>query len=100
MDVKEMIEKLVGELTKNTDLLKTFNINPTEVVEKVLGSGISADQIQEVVKAVQGKVSALNLGSDAIKNVEKAVEGKEGIVKEVENVVEGALDALKKLTNK
>ncbi|MBQ7859687.1 MAG: hypothetical protein IJ347_06115 [Faecalibacterium sp.] len=61
LDVKALIEKAVKEVTENPALLKQFKAEPVKALEKVLGVDLPDDVIEQVVKAVQAKISAEKL---------------------------------------
>lgn len=58
MDIKEQIEKVLGELTKNAKLKSLFDGDPVKAVEKILGVDLPDELIDGIVKGVKAKLTA------------------------------------------
>ena len=59
MDIMEKVNELVELISKNDDLLDQFKKNPIQAVKSLLGGlDLDDDLLQQLVKGVQGKLSA------------------------------------------
>ena len=77
MDIMEKINELVELISKNDDLLDQFKKNPVQAVKGLLG-GLDLDEelLQQLVKGVQGKLSA-----DKVMDVLGGLGGLDGLKK-------------------
>ncbi len=57
MDIKEQIEKLVAEITKDGGLKDKFLKDPVATVKAKLGDKVPADAIDKIVSGVKAKIS-------------------------------------------
>jgi len=59
MDIMAKVNELVELISKNDDLLEQFKKNPVQAVKGLLGGlDLDEDLLQQLVKGVQGKLSA------------------------------------------
>lgn len=58
MDIKEQINKIVEEVTKDDSLKELFRKEPVKAVEKVLGVDLPDDLVEKIIQGVKGKISA------------------------------------------
>jgi len=57
MDITKKIEELVSTISSNKSLLSQFNVNPTSVVQKLVGGNLSLDTIKTLVEGIKAKIS-------------------------------------------
>lgn len=66
MDIKEMIEQVVGSVTKDNSALENFKKDPIATVKSLLGSiDLDNDVISKIVEGVKAKISLDNLSGIA-----------------------------------
>ena len=69
-EIKELIEKLVEEVTKNEKIKKLWDDEPIKAIEKVLGVDLPDDLVEKVIAGVKAKLTADKL-EDAAKLLKK-----------------------------
>lgn len=71
MDIKEKINELVEQLTKNPSLMKQFEEEPVKAVEQVLGVDLPDDIIEKIISGVKAKITAENVSkaADTLKGI-------------------------------
>ncbi len=57
MDIKAKIEEIVSKVQNDKDFADSFQKNPIQAVEKVIGVDLPDDQIQSVIDGVKAKIS-------------------------------------------
>ena len=62
-DVKAKIDELVGKLQKDPAMLKSFQDDPINTVEKLVGIDLPDDQLKPLVAGIKAKLTAGDLGS-------------------------------------
>ncbi len=70
MDVTVMIKDAVEKITKDGDLTKAFQQDPTATVKKVAGDKIPAEAIDKVVDGVKAKIK-LDSAAGALGSIKK-----------------------------
>lgn len=65
MDIKEKIEELVEKISKDKDLQKLFQSEPTKAVEKLLDVDLPDDIIEKIIDGVKAKLTADKLADAA-----------------------------------
>ena len=78
MDIKEIIGKVTGIVSKNPDILEKFKKNPAEALKSLKDIDLPADQIKDIISGVTNnlKVGGLidsiesKLGIDIPDNIE------------------------------
>ena len=70
MDITSMIKDAVEKITKDGDLTKAFQADPTATVKKVAGDKIPTEAIDKIVSGVKTKLS-VDKATDAISAVKK-----------------------------
>ena len=65
MDVKELIEKVVKQVSENKDVKNLFQKEPIKAVEKVLGVDLPNDLVEKIVAGVKAKIASDGL-ADAL----------------------------------
>ena len=58
MDLQKVISDLISKLTGNTDLIAKFTADPLKAIKDLLGIDLDADQLAQVVKAVQSALGS------------------------------------------
>ena len=61
-EIKELIEKAIGKLQADEDLLAKFKKDPIKVVEKLLGVDLPNEQLEQVVDAIKAKIDLDKIG--------------------------------------
>ena len=56
-DISKYVEQIVAKLTGSKDLLAQFKADPVKTITKTLGIKLDGDLLQNVIKAVQGKLN-------------------------------------------
>ncbi len=56
-NITDYVQQLVSKLTGNSNLIEKFKKNPAQVVTELLGVKLDGDVLQNVIKAVQGKLN-------------------------------------------
>ena len=69
-EIKELIEKLVREVTKNESIKKLWDDEPVKAIEKVLGVDLPDDIVEKVIAGVKAQMTADKL-EDAAKLLKK-----------------------------
>ena len=69
-EIKELIEKLVREVTKNESVKKLWDDEPVQAIEKVLGVDLPDDIVEKVIAGVKAQMTADKL-EDAAKLLKK-----------------------------
>ena len=72
-DVKAKVEELVAKLQKDPTMLKSFQDDPINTVEKLTGVDLPADQLKPLVAGIKTKLAASDLGGklNGLKNLFK-----------------------------
>ena len=65
MDIKEKIEELVEKISKDKELQKLFQSEPTKAVEKLLDVDLPNDIIEKIIDGVKAKLTADKLADAA-----------------------------------
>ncbi len=65
MDIKEKIEELVEKISKDKELQKLFQSEPTKAVEKLLDVDLPDDIIEKIIDGVKAKLTADKLADAA-----------------------------------
>lgn len=56
MDIKKIIDDVVGKLKGDPDLLTKFNDQPVKTVESIVGIDLPDDQVEPVVSGIKAKI--------------------------------------------
>ena len=64
-NITEYVQQIVAKLTGDSSLLEKFKANPAKVVTDLLGIKLDADLLQNVIKAVQGKLNIEDVAKNA-----------------------------------
>ena len=62
MDIKAKIEKAVKELLADENLMKKFEQNPVEIVEKLVGADLPDEMVNQTVDAIKAKIKLEKAG--------------------------------------
>lgn len=65
MDIKEKVEELVEKISKDKELQKLFQSEPTKAVEKLLDVDLPDDIIEKIIDGVKAKLTADKLADAA-----------------------------------
>ena len=57
MDIKEVIENIVEELTKNKNLKEDFEKEPVKVIEKLAKVDLPDELVEKVIDGVKAKIT-------------------------------------------
>ena len=72
MDIKEHINKIVEEVSKNPDIKEQFEKEPVKVIEKVIGIDLPDDAVMKIVDGVKAKMTVdVSKATDALKGIFK-----------------------------
>lgn len=73
MDIKEQINKVVNEVTKNPDIKEQFEKEPVKVIEKLIGVDLPDDIVMKIIDGVKAKLTLGNVSkvTDTLKGVFK-----------------------------
>ena len=61
-EIKELIEKAIGKLQADEDLLAKFKKDPIKVVEKLLGVDLPDEKLEAIVDGIKAKMAIDDLG--------------------------------------
>ncbi len=64
-NITEYVQQIVSKLTGNSNLLEQFKKNPAKIVTDLLGIQLDGDVLQNVIKAVQGKLNLDDVAKNA-----------------------------------
>ena len=73
MDIKEQINKVVEEVSKNPNIKDQFEKEPVKVIEKIIGVDLPDDIVMKIVDGVKAKltVEGVSKVADTLKGVFK-----------------------------
>lgn len=73
MDIKEQINKIVEEITKNPDIKEQFEKEPVKVIEKLIGVDLPDDVVMKIIDGVKAKltIDGVSKVADTLKGVFK-----------------------------
>ena len=73
MDIKELINKAVEEISKNSNLKDQFKEEPVKVIEKVIGVDLPDDVVMKIIDGRKAKlaIDGASKAADAIKGIFK-----------------------------
>lgn len=63
MDIQKIISELVTKLTGKNDLIQQFTANPADIIKKLTGIDVNADQVKEIVAGV---TKALGVSAEGV----------------------------------
>ena len=64
-DITKYVDQVVKKLTGNNSLIDQFKKNPVKIVTDILGIKLDANLLQQVIKAVQGKLNLEDVAKNA-----------------------------------
>lgn len=73
MDIKEQINKVINEVSKNPDIKEQFEKEPVKVIEKLIGVDLPDDIVMKIIDGVKAKLTLDNVSkvTDTLKGVFK-----------------------------
>ena len=73
MDIKNQINKVVEEITKNPDIKEQFEKEPVKVIEKLIGVDLPDDVVMKIIDGVKAKLTldGVSKVTDTLKGVFK-----------------------------
>ena len=73
MDIKNQINKVVEEITKNPDIKEQFEKEPVKVIEKIIGVDLPDDVVMKIIDGVKAKLTldSVSKVADTLKGVFK-----------------------------
>lgn len=63
MDLKKMIEELVEKIEKDPEILKKFNDEPVNCLEKLLDVDLPDDQVEKLIDGIKAKLTLDKVGN-------------------------------------
>ena len=72
VDIKEIIENVVEELTKNENLKEDFEKEPVKVIERIIDVDLPDELVEKVIDGVKAKITVDKV-SDAVDAVSDLV---------------------------
>ncbi len=57
MDIKEIIENIVEEITKNKNLKEEFEKEPVKVIERIVNVDLPDELVEKVIDGVKAKIT-------------------------------------------
>lgn len=72
IDIKEIIENIVEEITKNENLKEDFEKEPVKVIERVVGVDLPDELLEKVIDGVKAKITVEQV-ADAVEAVSDLV---------------------------
>ena len=72
VDIKEIIENIVEEITKNENLKEDFEKEPVKVIERVVGVDLPDELLEKVIDGVKAKITVEQV-ADAVEAVSDLV---------------------------
>lgn len=57
MNIKEQMNKMVEEISKNPNIKEQFEKEPVKVIEKVIGVDLPDDVVMKIIDGVKAKLS-------------------------------------------
>jgi len=77
VDIKEIIENIVGEITKNENLKEDFEKEPVKVIERIIEVDLPDELVEKVIDGVKAKITvdkvtgAVDAVSDLVGSLKK-----------------------------
>ncbi len=73
MDIKEKINEIVEEISKNPNIKEQFEKEPVKVIEKVIGIDLPDDVVMKIIDGVKAKLTMDGVfkAADALKDIFK-----------------------------
>ena len=68
VDIKEIIENIVEELTKNKSLKEDFEKEPVKVIERIVEIDLPDELVEKVIDGVKAKITVDKV-ADAVEKV-------------------------------
>ena len=71
MDLKEKINKVVEEISKNPNIKEQFEKEPVKVIEGIIGIDLPDEIVMKIIDGVKGKltVEGVSKVADTIKGI-------------------------------
>ncbi len=73
MDIKGQIDKIVEEVSKNSNIKEQFEKEPVKVIENVIGIDLPDDVVMKIVDGVKAKmtIDGVSKAADTLKGIFK-----------------------------
>jgi hypothetical protein len=73
MDIKEQINKIVEEVSKNPNIKEQFEKEPVKVIEKLIGIDLPDDVVMKIIDGVKAKltIDGVSQAANALKGMFK-----------------------------
>lgn len=73
MDIKEQINKVINEVSKNPDIKEQFEKEPVKVIEDLIGVDLPDDIVMKIIDGVKAKltIGSVSKVADTLKGVFK-----------------------------
>ncbi|MDE7272305.1 MAG: hypothetical protein K2N95_04465 [Lachnospiraceae bacterium] len=73
MDIKEQINKVIEELSKNPNIKEQFEKEPVKVIEQLIGIDLPDDIVIKIIDGVKAKltIDSVSKVADTLKGVFK-----------------------------
>lgn len=71
MDIKEIIENIVEEITKNKNIKEEFEKEPVKVIERIVKVDLPDELVEKVIDGVKAKITLDKIDdvADALKKL-------------------------------
>lgn len=71
MDIKEQMNKMVEEISKNPNIKEEFEKEPVKVIEKVIGVDLPDDVVMKIIDGVKAKltIDGVSKAANALKGM-------------------------------
>lgn len=71
MDIKEQMNKMVEEISKNPNIKEEFEKEPVKVIEKVIGVDLPDDVVMKIMDGVKAKltIDGVSKAANALKGM-------------------------------
>ena len=75
MDIKEIIQNIVEEITKNENLKEEFEKEPVKVIERIVKVDLPDELVEKVIDGVKAKITLDKIDDavDAVSNLAGAL---------------------------
>lgn len=71
MDIKEQMNKMAEEISKNPNIKEEFEKEPVKVIEKVIGVDLPDDVVMKIIDGVKAKltIDGVSKAANALKGM-------------------------------
>lgn len=71
MDIKDQINRIMEEVSKNPNIKEEFEKEPVRVIEKIIGVDLPDDVVMKIIDGVKAKLTldSVSRAADALKGM-------------------------------